>query len=614
MPKQVKESLVHLIYFILAASALLVFWQVRNFDFANYDDNVYVFENQHVLNGITGDGIIWSFATDYASNWHPLTWLSLMLDCQLFGPSPGWMHLMNLFFHLANTLLLFAVLKKMTGSLWPSAFVAAVFALHPMHVESVVWITERKDVLSTFFLFLTMWAYVRYVEKIKFKWYLAAIALFILGLMAKPMLVTLPFLLLLLDYWPLNRLMPQTITAAAHRRGKSAPASDNPPTLYRIIIEKIPFFILASISSAVTFLIQRSGGAVVDAASFPLYNRFANALLSYVRYIAKMFWPRNLTVFYPFNAASIPFWQVAICALLLLVISVLVVYLGRNQRYLTLGWFWFVGTLIPVIGIVRVGSQAYADRYTYIPYIGLFIMLAWLGPQLLSNQPQRKTVLSLSMILSLVSLGICAYRQVSYWNNNVTLFSHAIEVTQNNWLAYNNLGAAYSGLGRDSEAIDACQRAIKIRPDCAEAYNNLGNAYSNLSRYSEAIDAFNRAIEIKPDYAKAYNNLGVAYGGLGRYQQEIEVYQQAIKIRPDYAQAYNNLGAAYTNLGRYSEAIDAYQQAIKIRPDYAEAHYNLGYVYFTIGNKKSALTEYNILELLNPQFADELLNRINKLK
>jgi tetratricopeptide (TPR) repeat protein len=259
-----------------------------------------------------------------------------------------------------------------------------------------------------------------------------------------------------------------------------------------------------------------------------------------------MFWPRNLTVFYPFNAASIPFWQVAICALLLLVISVLVVYLGRNQRYLTLGWFWFVGTLIPVIGIVRVGSQAYADRYTYIPYIGLFIMLAWLGPQLLSNQPQRKTVLSLSMILSLVSLGICAYRQVSYWNNNVTLFSHAIEVTQNNWLAYNNLGAAYSGLGRDSEAIDACQRAIKIRPDCAEAYNNLGNAYSNLSRYSEAIDAFNRAIEIKPDYAKII--------------------------------------------------------------------VSLGYVYFTIGNKKSALTEYNILELLNPQFADELLNRINKLK
>jgi tetratricopeptide (TPR) repeat protein len=467
-------------------------------------------------------------------------------------------------------------------------------------------------------------------------------------------------LLLLLDYWPLERFGRRSV--------------------FYLIREKIPFFIFAAVSSAVTFLAQRSGGAVADAETFLLYDRFANALLSYARYIAKMFWPRNLAVFYPFNAAGIPFWQVAICALLLLVISVLVIRLGRNQKYLPVGWFWFLGTLIPVIGIVQVGSQAYADRYTYISYIGLFIMLAWLGLQLLPKWKYRKTVLGLSMVLVLTTLGICAHRQISYWNNGIALFSHAIDVTQNNWLAYNNLGVAYArfdryseaidacqqavkinpyydeaylnlgnayvGLGRDTEAIDAYQQVVKIKPDYAQAYNNLGLAYdglgrsseaidayqqavkikpdyaeahynlgyvySKLNRRSEAIDAYQQAVKIRPDYAQAYNNLGFVYGSLGRYRQEIEVYQQAIKIRPDYAEAHNNLGAAYANLGRYSEAIDAYRQAVRINPDYAEAHDNLGYAYLATGDKNSALAEYNILKSLNPRFADELLKHINK--
>jgi len=690
MPKQVKKSLVLSIYFTLAVSGLLVFWQVRNFDFSNYDDNVYVYENPHVLNGLSIDAIYWAFTTGYASNWHPLTWLSLMLDCQLFGPNPGMIHLVNVFFHIANTLLLFTVLKKMTGSLWPSAFVAAAFALHPMHVESVAWIPERKDVLSTLFLLLAMWAYICYCRCVAVPatakrtstagveakhYYLLAIVLFILGLMAKPMLVTLPFLLLLLDYWPLERFGQRTV--------------------FYLVREKIPFFILSAVSSAVTFFVQRSGGAVVDAGVFLLYDRFTNAFLSYAKYIAKMFWPWNLAVFYPFGAGA-PFWQIAACALLLFGISFLVVRLGRNQKYLPVGWFWFLGTLVPVIGVVQVGSQAYADRYTYIPYIGLFIIIAWALPQLLSKWTsaglsrqarrgsveslQRKIVLGSLIALVLTALGICAHRQVSFWNNGITLFSRAIKVTKNNWFAHNslgvacarlgryseaievyqqaikinphyeeaylNLGNAYSNLGRYSDAVDAYQQAVKIKPDYVYAYNNLGlaygnlgrwpeaieahkqtvkikpdyaetqyslgNAYTKLNRRTEAIDAYQQAIKIKPDYAEAYNNLGFVYSSLGRYQQEIEIYRQAIKIKPDYADAYNNLGAAYENLGRYSEAIVAYKQAVKIRPDYAEAHYNLGNIYFTTGDKNSALTEYNILKLLNPQFADELLNQINK--
>jgi tetratricopeptide (TPR) repeat protein len=653
MPQQAKKSLVLSIYFTLVVSTLLVFWQVRNFDFVNYDDDVYVYENPYVLNGLTADGVSWAFTTDCSGHWHPLTWLSLMLDCQLFGPNPGMIHLMNVLLHLVNTLLLFAVLKKMTGSLWPSAFVAAAFALHPMHVESVAWITERKDILSTLFFLLTMWAYVQYADlsfraespmnrgrsreiylkdfsaqlipnKSEFasvemtkkgcvKWYIAALALFALGLMAKSMLVTLPFLLLLLDYWPLNRLMPETVALSGRRRREFAHANDKNQTLYRIIIEKIPFFALSVISSVITFLVMRSGGEMVDVDEVSLNNRIANVFLSYARYIAEMFWPQNLAVFYPFNtAASFPFRQIAIYALLLLGISFFVIRLGRNQRYLPVGWFWFVGVLIPVIGIVQVGAQAMADRYTYIPYIGLFLMLAWGVPQLIPNWPYRKVVLGMLMLIVLTALGICSYRQVSYWNNSITLFSHALAVTQNNYIAHNNIGLVYYSLGRNAEAIEEFNQAIKIRPDYAESHTNLGVIYGRLGRCTEAMEAHKQAIKLNPDLVFAYNNLGVAFSGLGRWQDAVEAFGQAIKLKPSLATAHNNLGIAYTRLGRYQDALEAHKQAIKIKPDYAEAHYNLGNAYLAIGDKNSALAEYNILKSLNLQFADNLFNQINK--
>jgi Flp pilus assembly protein TadD len=607
MPQQVKKSLVLSIYFALAVSTLLVFWQVRNFDFINYDDSAMVYENPNIQTGITLKTIKWAFYNDYWCMWHPLTWFSHMLDWQLFGSNAGGHHLVNLIFHIANTLLLFTVLNKMTGSLWPSAFAAALFALHPMHVESVAWIAERKDVLSTLFWLLTLAAYVSYVRHRGLVRYLLTVLLFASGLLAKPMLVTLPFVLLL-DYWPLNRLLPQTVAASR----KSAHAPDKNQTLYRIVIEKVPFFALSVISSVITFLVQRSGGAVAGINSLALNHRIANVFLSYAQYIEKMFWPSNLAVFYPFDTGSISFWQAAACALLLLGISLFVVRLGRNQRYLFLGWLWFVGTLIPVIGIVQVGLQTYADRYTYIPYIGLFIMLAWGLPQLLSKWPQRKIVLGVSMVIVLTALGIFANRQVSYWNNNFTLFSHAIEVTQNNYVAYNNLGASYGKLGRWQDEIEACKKAVGINPDYADAHCNLGFAYGNLGRWPEAIDASKQAIKIKPDYAEAHCNLGVAYYKLGRYQEAIEEFRQAVKIRPDYADSHYNLGNAYGKLGRHQETIDAFKQAVRIKPDDAEAHCNLGVAYLEIGDKNSALAEYNILKSLNSKLANDLLNQINK--
>jgi tetratricopeptide (TPR) repeat protein len=541
MSESAKKAFVVFTYVVLIVSTLLVFGQAGNFNSINYDDSAYVYGNQHVLSGLTADGVVWAFTTGHTGNWHPLTWLSLMLGCQLFGPNPGWMHLVNVLLHLANALLLFAVLKKMTGALWQSAFVAAAFALHPMHVESVAWIAERKDVLSTLFMLLTLAAYIGYVKRPSIFRYLIALTLFAAGLMAKPMLVTLPLLLLLLDYWPLNRFDPQPAKTSGRQNRKPSPIGAGRPPAYRIMVEKIPFFVLAAASSAVTLVVQRAGGAMTGIAVVPLHIRIANAFLSYAKYVGKMFWPKNLAVFYPFDAGSIASWQVAMSVLLLLVISILVIRLGRRRKYLTVGWFWFVITLLPVIGLVQVGKQAIADRYAYIPYIGLFIAIAWGLPELLWKLPQRKTAMGLSMAISLTVLGIVAHRQASYWQDSATLAWHALEVTQGNYVAYNNRGIAYGDLGRSAEAIGDFSEAIRINPGYDEAYNNLGIIYKRLGHLQEAVDAYKQAIKIKPNYAEAYNNLGNGYSRLGRGTEAIGAYEQAIKIKPDYVEACYNL-------------------------------------------------------------------------
>lgn len=567
---------VFFIYFVLTMSTLLVFGQVWNFDFVNFDDAEYVYENQHVLGGLTGDGIAWAFREGHVANWHPFTWLSLMLDCQLFGPDPGRFHLVNAFLHLANVLLLFAVLKKMTGSLWPSAFVAAAFAIHPMHVESVAWIAERKDVLSTFFFILTLAAYAGYVNRPSVFRYTLSLMLFAFGLMSKPMLVTLPFVLLLLDYWPLNRFEIRWPAKRVKDQCKSTPAVDGHVTFNRLIVEKIPFLILSVISSIITFIAQRSGGATRNIDDFSLGSRIANALLSYVRYIGKMFWPEDPAVFYP--VGNIAVGQSVLCLILLVGITLMVLAFGRSRKYLPVGWFLFIGTLVPVIGLVQVGLQAYADRYTYIPYIGLFIMIAWGLTEFLSSRPYHKAVLSASMVIAVTLMGGYSYRQVGFWRDSVTLFVHAIEVVPNNHIAYYSLARAYKDRG------------------C----------------YQEAIEAGRQAIRIKPSDADAHYNLGVAYISNGDYQEAIEACLQAIKYKPDDAEAYNNLGIAYASLGRGKEAIEAFGQAIRIKPDYVGARCNLGFVYLQVDDKTSAMEEYKILKTLDTEMADKLFDAMRK--
>ncbi len=582
MLDSIKKSLFIFVYLALILSTLLVFWQVRNFDFINYDDNHYVSENPHVLTGLTFDNIIWAFTTGQEANWHPLTWLSYMLDCQLFGPNPALIHIVSLLLHVANTLLLFAVLKKMTAALWPSAFVAAAFALHPMHVQSVAWIAERKDVLSTLFLLLTLLAYVGYVRCPSVFRYVAALMLFAIGLLAKPMLVTLPFVLLLLDYWPLKRFSTFDFRLPIEKNQKSKIKNQKfAQSFWHLIIEKIPFFILSAVSSVITFLVQHSSGTIADINILPLESRVANAFLSYARYMGKMFWPQNLAVFYPFDAASFAFWQAALCVLLLLVVSFSVIYFGRTRRYLPVGWFWFVGTLIPVIGLVQVGTQSLADRYTYIPYVGLFIMIAWGLPDLLSKWPYRKIALGISMPIVITALGICAHRQVSYWNNSTTLFLRAIEVTQNNYVAHCNLAKDLRNQGKTVLAIEHFKKAYQIAPNYPDTVNGLGAALYDHGDFSEAIEYFQKAIQVKPDSPYPRNNLGFALQKQGKLNEAVAYFTQAVQIKPNFAEARNNLANALVLQGRFDEALDQFRAVLRLKPDWPEPMNTLAWLIAT---------------------------------
>ena len=616
-----------LICAVLVVVTTAVYYQVCRYNFVSYDDNIYVYNNPHIRAGITPDTIKWAFTTDYSHMYHPLTWVSLMLDWQLFGTNAGGYHLTNLIIHIVNTLLLFIVLKKMTRALWPSAFVAALFALHPLHVESVAWVTERKDVLSTFFWLLTVLAYVRYVKRPKIIGYLLVVVFYAFSLLSKPMVVTLPFVLLLLDYWPLDRF-----------RAKRS--------LRRLLIEKIPLFAMVVILSIVTFVYHQQGESTMSLEALSIRIRIYNSLISYMQYIIKMIWPARLAFFYPYLGQNVSVLYAVISAIILPAITIFVLLFSKKHRYLFTGWFWYLGMLVPVIGLVQVGSQAMADRYSYMTLTGLFIIIAWGLPELLGKWPYRKTALGVSMVIVLTVLGICAHRQVSCWKNSFTLFSHALKVTQNNWLAYNNLGVIYDNSGRGAEAIENFKQAVKLKPDFANAPYNLGVAYGKLGRHQEAIEAFKQAIridsnyaqvhynlgiayinlgrwqdaveackqaiKIKPNYAEAHYNLGVSYEGLGRYQDAAEAYKQAIRIKPDYADAYLNLGVTYSELGRYQDEVEAYKQAIKIRPNYAEAHYNLGFAYLITGDKGLAFEEYKILKTLDAEKANDLFKLINK--
>jgi hypothetical protein len=503
---QHKNLIPVLICLALTILTVITFWSLKDCGFINLDDNIYVYENAYVQSGLNANSIIQAFSSELAKvsgHWHPLTWLSLMLDYQIFGLNPNGYHLINLLFHVMNTILLFLIFRRMTKSLWPSAFVAALFAIHPLHVESVAWIAERKDVLSTFFWMLTMGAYSYYVEHPGFRRYSLVLLFFVLGLMAKPMLVTLPFVLLLLDYWPLQRF------------GERKPADPGYKwsLIYPLLWEKVPLFVLAIFSSIVTYVVAQSEGYILNEALSPVV-RIGNAFISYIAYIGKMIWPSNLAVFYPHPEVLIH-WQVFGSVLLLIAITLVVIWRVKRSPYLTTGWLWYIGSLVPVIGIVQAGGQAMADRYTYIPLIGLFIMVAWGVPDLLKKWNYRKELLLTASVLSILCLSVVTWTQVGYWQNNFTLYDHTLKVTDNNYLAYHNRGAAYNGLGNYTQAIDDYSVGIEIKPYLADAYIGRGFAYAGLRNYRQAIEDLNRAIEITSSSAEAYTNRGNVYLGQG---------------------------------------------------------------------------------------------------
>jgi protein O-mannosyl-transferase len=633
-----------LIGLFLILTTLVIFWPMGNSQFIYFDDNAYVYDNPQVKAGLTPKGVGWAFTTMHMSNWHPLTWLSHMLDCELYGSSPGGHHWTSVLWHIASTLLLFLVLERMTGALWRSGFVATLFALHPLHVESVAWVAERKDVLSTFFWMLTLWAYVRYTERPGHNRYLMVLCFFALGLLSKAMLVTLPCVMLLLDYWPLRRMQigtPDRRDPSSFQ--KSQNANDQKWSLYRLVMEKIPFFALAAGSSLVTFLAQKSWGAVASFEWLPLEARLGNALVSYVSYISKMIWPHPLALLYP-HPGMLPMWQVVGAGLLLLGISFGVIRVARQYPYLIVGWLWYLGTLVPVIGLVQVGLQAMADRYTYVPLTGLFIMLAWGIPDILAGWRNQKTALGILASLWFVLLMGVTHLQILKWHDSITLFTHTLNVTTHNYLIHNMLGNALARQGKMQEAIAHYNQALQIKPDYAKAHNNLGVTLAGQAKMQEAIAHYNEALRInpnnvevhinlavalaaqgkvpeaighytealriKPDFAEAHNNLGFALAGQGKMQEAMAHYNEAIRIKPDDAKAHLNLGNALAGQGKMQEAMAHYTEAIRIKPDLAQAHFSLGVAYFMIGNRGKALEEYKILKMINPDLANALSQKI----
>jgi tetratricopeptide (TPR) repeat protein len=512
-----------------------------------------------------------------------VTWLSHMLDCQLFGLSPGGHHLTNVALHLANSLLLFLWLLYLTDSLGCSFMVAALFALHPMHVESVAWVSERKDVLSTFFWLLTMWAYVWYVRRPGLGRYLSILVCFILGLMAKPMLVTLPFVLLLLDYWPLARL-------SLPGRGPAAAAAAPGPgvSLKRLVWEKAPLFALAGLFCLVTIYAQKTVGAFWSLKTLPFTTRLANALMAYVSYIGKMFWPAHLAVAYPYPAHNPPLTPVLAAALLLASLTFLALRQARRHPYLLVGWLWYLGTLVPVIGLVQVGRQAMADRYTYVPYIGLFIAVVWGIAELASRWRASRFLLPVGTSAVLTALAVCAWVQVGYWRNSISLYEHTLKVTGNNALVHVNLGVALAEQGKLNQAIDQYNAALRLKPDFVEAHFNLGAALAAQGKLDQAIAQYTAALRLKPTLAEAHIALGGALAAQDKLDQAAAQYTAALRLKPDLAVTHNNLGIILADQGKLAEAIAQFQKAIQIKPDFSQAYLNLGLAYMNRGEAAKA--------------------------
>ena len=558
---KLKQNLIVCILLFIATFA--VYSQVRNHEFIDYDDNTHVFENPHVREGLTSESIIWAFTATQGVLWHPLTWLSFMADYELFGLNPGWYHLTNVFFHIANTLILFLFLRYITGALWRSAFVAALFALHPLHVESVAWVTERKDVLSIFFMMLAMWIYVKYAERPSLKKYFLILLFFVLGLMAKPMIVTFPFVLLLLDYWPLGRFRigkggRKSITGEllTHRYKRI--------TNRQLILEKIPFFAFSLARSIFTFFEVEIGLTLYPLGSIPLRHKITNAIVSYVVYIGKMFWPNHLAIFYPHKGASLPVWQVVFAGLFLIGVTVIVIRLARRFPYLPVGWFWYIGTLVPVIGL---GEKAMADRYTYMPIIGLFVIIAWVVQDISTRWSHRKIILTLSAGIILTALMIGSWFQVSFWKDSVTLFEHSLDVTEDNYVLHYGLAQTLRRQGKIDEAVFHYKEALRIHREFYEPNDALGSISAQRGDLNQAIKYFHEAVRINPYDPQVLSNLGLALGMQGRLNEAVSYYRKALKINPNLARTHYNLGYALKLQGKTEEAEIHFREAARLQQE-----------------------------------------------
>ncbi|MGB7769521.1 MAG: tetratricopeptide repeat protein [Verrucomicrobiia bacterium] len=545
---------------VLGLVTVSVYWPATSHDFINYDDPFYVTSNVHVQTGLTWDNIKWAFCNPVVGNWHPLTMLSHILDGQIYGLKPWGHHLTNVLLHGANTVLVFLLLRGLTGAVWRSLMVAALFGLHPLHVESVVWVAERKDVLSTFFGLLCLMAYARYAEESKVgnpasRYYWLALFFFALGLMSKPMLVTVPFVLLLLDYWPLNRIR--------HFTG--------------LLLEKIPFFALAMVMSVVTYVVQQRTGMMHSLENVPPGARIANALISYCLYLGKLFWPVDLAIFYPYPGHNWPLYQVLLAGVLLAGFSAFVFVQRTRHPFLPVGWLWYCGTLVPVIGLVQVGGQAMADRYSYIPSLGLFILVVWGVCELAGRWRYHEPALSVAGCAVIILCAGLTRQQLGYWQNDETLYRHALAVTKNNYLAHHNLGLALFKQGKIDEAINQYREALRLEPDFPEAHYNLGAALAVKGQTDEAIVQFQKAIQFKPGYAAACVNLGIALSRKGQLDEAIGQFRDAVRLQPDNAEFHYDLGTALGMKGRIAEAIIQFQEALHLQPDYAAARHNLAH-------------------------------------